>query len=259
MRRALAIVLAAVTIAAGSARADESSSPKKEVRLDLWREILAARVSEKGEVAYRTLDAFDRERLETFVASLAHAGLDGLDGAESVALWINAYNAGVLWGVLHGGRPDTVRGRARLYSWLEIDVGAKRRTLDGIHAELARWAAADPRIHLALANGAKGAPALAREPFEADRLEEQLARAAREFVNDPEKNRATGSRPALSPLFSWYRQDFLRETGSIGAWVAKRLDDEDAADALTAEEAVPAFLQFDWRLNAAPGEAPSEK
>jgi hypothetical protein len=251
-------MLAAATIAAASARADDSR-PAKEPRLDLWQEILAARVGAKGEVAYRTLDSIDRERLESFIASLAHAALDRLDGAESVALWINAYNAGVLWGVLHGGRPDTVRGRARLYSWLEIDVGGKRRTLDGIHAELARWAAADPRIHLALANGAKGGPTLSREPFEADRLEEQLARAAREFVNDPEKNRTQGGRPALSPLFFWYRADFTREARSIGTWVAKRLDDDDAADALTAEEAVPAFLEFDWRLNAAPGEAPSEK
>ncbi|MGH7804359.1 MAG: DUF547 domain-containing protein, partial [Candidatus Binatia bacterium] len=164
-----------------------------------------------------------------------------------------------VWGVLHGGGTDTVRGRARLYSWLEIDVGGRRRTLDGIHAELARWAAVDPRIHLALASGARSAPALSREPYVADRLDEQLERATSSFVNDPERNRTKSPRPALSPVFSWYRADFSRETGSIAAWVAKHLDESDDADVLTAPDAVPAFLEFDWRLNAAAGEDLSTK
>ncbi|MGH7804979.1 MAG: hypothetical protein ACREQJ_11575, partial [Candidatus Binatia bacterium] len=77
MRRAVAILLAAATIATGASRADDGRAKVAEKpRFDLWHELLAARVNERGEVAYRTLDAFDRERLETFIASLAAADLD---------------------------------------------------------------------------------------------------------------------------------------------------------------------------------------
>src|SRR5688500_11137642 len=48
-----------------------------------------------GLVYYRALKS-DRARLDSFVASLASASLDGAPPAEQIAFWLNAYNAIVL-------------------------------------------------------------------------------------------------------------------------------------------------------------------
>jgi len=256
--KGLAVLLGVVTIAIGAARADEPEAKPRAPKLELWGEILQARVNPRGEVAYRTLRAVDAERMDRFIESLAQVDLDRFDGPETVAFWINAYNAGVVAGVLHGERPETVRGRARLYALHGIEVGGKRRTLDEIQGELARYAATDPRIHLALCSGARGAPAIAREPYVAESLEEQLARAAREFVRDPERNRVAGTNRALSPVFAWYRADFSRTTGWLGAWLATYLDEPERDEWTSAETGTPAFIDFDWRLNAAPDEDPAQ-
>ena len=73
-------------------------------------------------------------------------------------------------------------------------------------------------------------------------------------MNDPERNRLQERRPLFSPIFSWHRPDFSREPGSIAGWVEKYLD-EDAEWEDAAKDS-PAFLAFDWRLNAAPDEDP---
>ena len=257
--KGFAILLGLVTIAIGAVRADEPEAKPRAPKLELWREILQARVNPRGEVAYRTLREHDAERMDRFIESFARVDLDRLDGPETVAFWINAYNAGVVAGVLHGERPETIRGRARLYAWRAIEVGGKRRTLDSIQGELARYAAVDPRIHLALCNGARSAPAIAREPYVAESLDEQLARAAREFVRDPERNRVAGENRALSSLFAWYRDDFSKTNGWLGAWLAPYLDEPERDAWASAETGAPAFLDFDWRLNAAPDEDPAKE
>ncbi|MGH7821990.1 MAG: DUF547 domain-containing protein [Candidatus Binatia bacterium] len=249
-------VLLALAAVAGLAVTGEASGPRN----DLWGEILRARVTPAGEVAYRTIARVDRDRLAEYLASLAAADLGRMSADETVAFWINAHNAMVVFGVIHGGNPETLAGRARLYHWFQLELAGARRTLDGIAILLETHAAADPRIHFALCIGTRGSPPLAVEPYDADRLDSALAAAGRRFVNDSTRNRLdlVGRRVELSPVFAWHEADFTRSAGSLPAFVGRLAVHPKAALILRRPEVSASFREFDWRLNAAPGEHPFE-
>lgn len=236
------------------------TSEASEPRNDLWKAILRARVNASGEVAYRTLSKFDRERLAEYLASLATVDPWKLDRDETIAFWINAYNAMVVFGVIHGGNPETLAGRAQLYHWFQLELAGSRRTVDGIASLLERFAAVDPRIHFALCNATRGSPSLAPDPYGAEDLDADLAEAARRFVNDSTKNRVDLARRKveLSRVFVWHQPDFERTSGSLPAFVGHLVTHPKAGSILRRPEMSTGFLEFDWRLNAAEGERPFE-
>lgn len=231
-------------------------SPLLPLEIDGWREILATRVNGSGRVAYRTMAELDGDRLGKLRRSLAEAKLASRTRDERVAFWINAYNAAVIEVVLRGARPDDLRSRARFYSWFDVEIAGRSRTLDGIEAELDRYIVADPRIRFALCKGALGAPALSPEPLAAKTLDAQLADAARRFLGDETRNRLTADPPALSMMFEWHRSEFEGVAGSLGAYLAPFARASTRKTLLGPPPAEPFFLPFDWHLNAAPREEP---
>ena len=87
------------------------------------------------------------------------------------------------------------------------------------------------------------------EAFEASRLDAQLEDAARRFINDPARNRITGTEASLSKIFSWYERDFLAVAPSVAAYVSAYVDDADAANRLRGPDARVSTLPYDWSLN----------
>jgi hypothetical protein len=223
---------------------------------DPWAKVLAARVNDSGEVAYRSLALRDGGLLRRALEQMAPVDVTRLDRDGAVAFWINAYHATLLAAVVHGESPETLAGRARLYHWFGQTVGGKRRTLDEIREVLDRYASADPRIHLAISNGTRGGPQLVATPYVPAHLDAQLAAAARRFVNDVDHNYVDSihERLRLSRLFSWYRADFEAAAGTLVNFLRPLAERRDLIAALSAERVEVKYLPFDWRLNAAPGE-----
>lgn len=224
----------------------------------LWAEILRARVNASGEVAYRTLAAFDEERVERYLRSVAVAEPDRMDRDRRIAFWINAYNAMIVFAVIHGESPETLRSRARLYHWFRVEIAGQGRTPDDVHEILLRYATLDPRIHFALCDGSRSGPRLALQPYRGAELDAALASAAREFVNDRRRNRFDSARRRadLSRLFEWYGSDFTRAAGSLREYLRRLLLEPESRAVMVAREITVGFLDFDWSLNAAPGERP---
>jgi Protein of unknown function, DUF547 len=223
---------------------------------DPWAQILAARVNESGEVAYRRLAEEDGRLFRRALERMGSVDVGGLDHAGAVAFWINAYHATVIAAVLHGEAPETLAGRARMYHWFREKVGGSRRTLDEIREILNGYASADPRIHLAVSNGARGAPRLSPTPYVPDHLDAQLAAAARRFVNDVDHNYVDSihQRLELSRVFSWYLADFEAAGGTLVKYLRLLAERRDLVAALEPEHVEVRFLPFDWRLNATAGE-----
>jgi Protein of unknown function, DUF547 len=222
---------------------------------DLWAEIVAAHVNAVGEVTYRSLARRDRDHLAQVLDRLKTADAVHFDHDHAVSFWLNAYHAMVIAAVLHGERPETVASRARMYHWFGLPIAGSRHTLDAVRTILNRYASADPRIHLAICDGTRGGPRMPREPYDPDRLDAQLAAAARAFIDDPEKNRvAVSTHVEASRLFDWYRRDFEHEAGSLAGFLRSRATNPELRRALDAEAPLIDFAAYDWSLNAAANE-----
>lgn len=211
-----ALVAAAIAlVAVGGPHAksfSDDEAPQK--TLD---EILDAYVRD-GFVYYRALKA-ERGRLDGYVSALAAADPDRLPRDEQIAFWLNAYNALVLRTVIDRYPipwrstqypPGSIRQIPGAFERLAHRVAGRALTLDQIEKTILP-AFRDPRVYFVLGRGAVGGGRLRSEAFSADRLESQLAEAARECISRPQCVRVDATTNALgaSAIFSWHEPEFV--------------------------------------------------
>jgi hypothetical protein len=208
----------------------------------------------------------DAEALEAYLGALSGVSASAYAGwtqEAQLAFLINAYNAFTVQLVL--SRYPALNSIRDLGSWWRspwkrrfIRLLGRTVSLDDIEHGWIRGASgfAEPRIHFAVNCASVGCPALLREAFVAQQLEQQLEQATRAFLGDRSRNRLRGGRLEVSSLFQWYRQDFAagwRDTTSLESFLALYADalalSPDAALTLAAGELPLVFLDYDWSLN----------
>lgn len=215
-----------------------------------------------------------RGMLAGYIASLdvAPARFEAMSRGDQMALLINAYNAIVLHTVADN---FPIRQRVATFPAKSIRqipgaferkhrVAGRSVSLD----EIERWlldSYGDPRVAFALGRGAIGGGRLRSEAYIGDRIDEQLASAAAEFVTRHGHfriDRAAGV-VVVSPLYSWRDDDFAAAFADRADPVfAERSPIERAVLALTLEhlfQSEQAWLKennfrmefgaFDWSLN----------
>lgn len=237
-----------------------------ELDYDAYDALLAQSVELDGDgnarIDYGTLESDGSDTLEA--ALLVMACADPQPG--DLAFWINAYNASVLRGVLErrrtdpGFRPDAggfaffgerVHHIAGLVVTLDEiehavirgqpdEAPAHAGQLEAFHAQLWGDETADARIHMALNCAARSCPNLRAGAYTVEAIEEQLAEAARMFLDNPTK----GAGPdGVSSLFDWFADDFVASSGSVGEFIESwRTDGLADVDTTT-------FIEYDWALN----------
>ncbi|ABF88756.1 hypothetical protein MXAN_6490 [Myxococcus xanthus DK 1622] len=159
----------------------------------------------------------ERKTLDGFVDSLAsfspHNRPDVFPTPEdALAYWLNAYNALVLQQVVDGyPYLETVQQPllGRFFWGRSWALGGERLTLWALHNRVLRREFADPRIHLALFQAARGGPRLDGSHFQPEFLDSQLNEAGRRFVGDRRNVRLERDTVYLTSLFEEYREDFL--------------------------------------------------
>jgi hypothetical protein len=210
------------------ARRDDGPAPSAGGLHAPFDALLAAHVR-AGVVDYRGLLA-QRQVLDDYRAALAGAPLARLSREETLAFWINAYNAFTLELIIE-------------------------------HEVLRKLG--EPRIHFAIVCASKSCPDLRSEAYVAERLEEQLADATARFLSDERKGLATSTSSGffggeehevrLSRIFDWFEQDFEAGDGSVLGFVR---DHAPAAAATFLREHSAdldlEWLDYDWTLNDAP-------
>ena len=231
----------------------------------LFTEVLAAHVR-SGLVDYATLKV--GSRLDRYLARLDATDPDLLPTeAEQLAFWINAYNAYTLKLVADHHPVQSIHDigtGGRITGWLIkrtpwdirfARVGGKGMTLNEIEHEVLRKRFHEPRIHFAIVCAAISCPPLRAEAYVAERLDGQLDEQARQFLNDRRSNRfdLKTSRATLSPIFSWFGEDFGSDEQAVIEFVAPYLKPSYAA--LIAEQ--PSvwrirYSDYDWALNEQP-------
>jgi hypothetical protein len=224
-----------------------------------YADVLASIVTETGLVRYERLaDPAVRAKLEAVVAAFQAKEVP-VETSARIALWCNAYNANVLAAALRASRMPgftTVKDVPGFFDRAPIVVAGETLTLNDLENARLR-PLGDARVHAALVCGAVSCPPLRREPFEADRLDEQLADQCRRWVNDPGKFRVIDGRLGLSEIMRWYEGDFKgppygNATGFVLAYAEPA--GPLARLIINSEKVETTWIPYDWRLNQAPAE-----
>lgn len=196
-----------------------------------------------------------RGRLQAYLGSLQAVPVSRLAGDEQFAFWANIYNALTVETVLQHYPVDSIRdidispGLFADGPWgaALIAVEGVPLSLDDIEHHILRPIWRDPRLHYAVNCAALGCPNLQGEPFRADRLDLQLDRAARQFVNHPRGATLEPDGLIVSSLYRWYRSDFGGSDAGVIAHL-QRYADPDLARRLAAVSEI-ADDRYDWALN----------
>lgn len=218
---------------------------------ELYVTVLSQHVH-SGKVDYARL-RLDR-RFSNYLFSLTEVNPDTIQNLNArKAFWINVYNAYTL-SVVRDHYPvksiraiDTGLFGTSVWDKPYVHVGGKKYSLNDVEHKILR-PMNDPRIHFALVCAAKSCPVLRNEPYRAEKLDEQLNEAARQFMNDPERNRVDHQAKALylSSIFKWYGTDFGKSTGDMVRYLLRYMDinDTDRVASYRVE-----YLDYDWSLN----------
>ncbi len=237
-------------------------------RLDhgLLDSVLARFVDGDGRVDYAGLKR-DPEQLDRYCARLAETSPANTPGAfparaDSLAYWINAYNALVLKGVTEAYPVASVKDIRLFYGFFkrqEFVVGGREVTLDDIEHGTIREQFLEPRIHAVVNCGAVSCPKLRTSALTVANLESQLDLAMREFAgSDAHVQLDRAARVTrLSRLFDWYGSDFTdwigaesgQKRSTVLDYVAQYRDADDQAFLLSSPRPEIRFLDYDWALN----------
>ena len=222
----------------------------------LWDRLLTAHGRDGG-LDYAAL-AQNENELDRYLATVAVADPDLMDGNRRLAFWINAYNAVVAKLVLdrYPGL-ESVRDVDGFFDELTYRVAGEDRTLDAI--ETAARDLGDPRVHFAVVCASTSCPDLRAEAFVADRLDTQLEEQTVAFLADAQKGLRLDERQGdlyLSSIFKWYAGDFTGGStvvaffsrGKVVEWLLPHLPAGLAARVEAADPSVR-YLDYDWSLN----------
>lgn len=192
-------------------------------------------------------------RFADYVRSLEAPIPDGLNRAERLTYWINAYNALSIQGILNGHSPKSLLGRWKFFKRIEYSVGGRDIDLFDLERKVI-IPIGEPRIHFAIVCASFSCPPLRAEAFDADRLDMQLDEQARTFLNDDEKNRYDVERGVahISKIFDWYEDEFVAAAGSVQEYISGYVTDSPAQAALKNKQFKTKIQKYDWSLNGIP-------
>ncbi|XP_061547657.1 uncharacterized protein zgc:152951 [Phycodurus eques] len=255
--------------------AAEISLRLRELILKLFSEHLSA---DGKSVDYKGMSANPVFRHYSELAiQLQRVKLHSLSREETLAFFINIYNALVIHGYLRMGTPTNKWQRYRFFNYVSYLIGGEVFTLQDIEngvlrgnrkglAQLRRpFSKTDPRlqvalkdveplIHFALNCGAKSCPPI--KTYTPQDIDCQLRTAAEAFLeNDDACVVDSGKKEVrLSQIFKWYKVDFGGTDEKLLNWVLKHMSDSPKKTSLkgvlSAGKTKVSFLPYDWSSNS---------
>ncbi len=223
---------------------DKSDSPGKSATSlhTPWENLLQEHVQDDGRVDYNGF-LKDQQRLNSYLGALAlNPPQEDWTPQARMAYYINLYNAGTVALILENYPVKSIRDIDRPWAKKRVRVGTEWLSLSDIEHKILRKIG-DARIHFAINCASISCPKLPEYAFTEAEIESQLERAARGFINDPERNTLNADKAEVSKIFKWFRSDFKADEGSLVEYLNRFL-----------EKPIPkgtsvGFLPYDWALN----------
>ncbi|GGD53242.1 DUF547 domain-containing protein [Muriicola marianensis] len=206
-----------------------------------WDRLLQENVSKEGFVDYPGF----MKRKKDLEAYLAYLGDNEPKASahqnEKLAYYINLYNAATVDLILENYPLKSIKDIDSPWGKNRIRVGKDRISLSKIEFGILRKMN-EPRIHFAINCASYSCPKLWNKAYTAEGMELQLQQAAMGFINDKSKNRFTEEEIFLSPIFKWYRGDFMQKRSLISYL-------QPFTKVKIRETAKINYLPYDWSLN----------
>lgn len=219
-----------------------------------------------GKVFYRGLRT-DSHLLNQFLKEASQVSISEFDRwtpEEQMAFLVNVYNATSIKVIVDNYPVKNIRELGVFSSspWKRkiVDLFGENISLDNIQNDMLRAYYNDPRLHFAINFATKGSPPLRSEPYRGETLNLQLEDQARRFLGSREHNRVDMEYGMvfLSPIFMWYRADFLQQAPTILSYVDPYWPDVVRTQ-LKENTLYPVrYLRMDWSLNEWDSDLPED-
>lgn len=241
----------------------------------LKRYVINARVNYEGFIN-------SRAEFETFLRALGSVDENVFESwteEQRLAFWINAYNAFTIKAIIDHypikrsftlvgifyAPSDSILQIKGVWTKLQFRALGNMVTLDEIEHQILRKKFNEPRIHMAINCASISCPDLRNEAYTPEKLEEQLAYASTNFVNNPDKgvyvNEQSG-KVKLSKIFKWFGDDFINNYGSkklfnnyslkenaVLNFTSEYIESEEVKEYLMNNKLKIGYLGYDWHLN----------
>ena len=224
-----------------------------------WGDFLGQflKISDDGinRIAYAEAEAKGRDQLDKYIADLSALPISSYNRDEQMAYWFNFYNALTIQVVLDHYPVDSIRDidiSPGLFSdgpWDKKLVTIEDQTvsLNDMEHQILRPIWQDPRVHYGVNCASIGCPNLHPDPFTASALNQQLDKAATDFINHPRGVNVKGDRLIVSSIYNWFSEDFGNSDQNVIAHL-KQYASPELAKALDPISSIYDD-QYDWRLN----------
>lgn len=204
-------------------------------------------------VRYSKVTPNDRAALSAWVDAQQSVPVAQLTRDEQLAYWLNLYNAMTVRLILDHHPVTSIRdikfGFFSFGPWDEplLKIDGEAVSLDDIEHRILRPIWQDPRIHYVVNCASVGCPDLPAKPISPLNWDEQMTKAAKNFVQHPRAVTVEGDRVTVSKIYQWFEEDF---GGSPEAVINHIHDyaDPNLTAALFKTTQITDYT-YDWSLN----------
>lgn len=196
-----------------------------------------------GKVNYKNINA-NQGDLDSLLEIAAGIRVDKNQPDNYRAFWINAYNLAVIKGIIDNFPIKSPLDKKGFFDKTTYDLAGKSITLNDIENKMLRAVFDDPRVHFVLVCGANGCPPIIGKAYRPETIETQLDTQTKLALNNPNFIKVKGQKVAVSEIFKWYNEDFVKQDQDVITYLNKYRSTPIASGSKLA------YYSYDWNLNA---------
>jgi hypothetical protein len=219
------------------------------IKNDDYDRLLKKYVNKEGLVAYSTwkANAADMKAFDAYIAQFG-AGGNAASGKEKYASLINAYNAFVLHWILENYPTESIWALKDSFKAKRHKLGGEIVSLNDIENNVLR-PEFGYRTHAVLVCAARSCPPLQQSAYSASALDDQAARAYRNWLARPDLNEffPQKNEASVSSIFKWFKKDF-DSAGGVKSVLAKFVP-AAARPVLERPDCKLTYKSYNWGLN----------
>ena len=185
-----------------------------------WQAFLSQHVITNQEgitlVDYPHLTENHINALKHYIDQMSVVAINKFNRNEQLAYWLNLYNALTVYTVAHYYPISSIQeidispGLFSIGPWGAnlLSIEGTALSLDEIYNRIIRPIWNDPRTHYAANNATIGAANLSKQAFQGTTINEQLNKAAFEYINSARGVQIIEKKLIVSKIYDWFRDDF---------------------------------------------------